>query len=269
MLLMHSESAEQPYMCTVGLQFVTYFRVALTGGGGAAAVQVIEDVSMQAEGADDYERKLTQLRREEELIHEEAREAAAVLRADMPTLRTGEVRCQRTLMPWVGCSILLSLPAARSAESAPAAHAPCGPVRAQTAQQTTAAAAAAAVVREATAAAMAAHPQLEGASEEERIHKLAAAKEERMRKVIRWAQRSLQRGARATTLSHSTRPTALLHSTRAKSEGRCEGSASCHLHVSQVLCCQVADRSIFCHLADSPGVSMLLPDWFAMSFWHF
>ena len=58
---------------------------------------------------------------------------------------------------------------------------------AQTAQHTTAAAAAAAVVREATAAAMADHPQLEGASEEERVHKLAAAKEERMRKVIRCA----------------------------------------------------------------------------------
>lgn len=70
------------------------------GGGGAARAQVIEDVSLQAEGADDYERKLTQLRREEELIHEEAREAAAVLRADMPTLRAGEARCPT--MPWVG-----------------------------------------------------------------------------------------------------------------------------------------------------------------------
>ncbi|KAK9846594.1 hypothetical protein WJX81_007347 [Elliptochloris bilobata] len=57
---------------------------------GALPNKVIEDVSMQAEGADDYERKLTQLRREEELIHEEAREAAAVLRAEMPVLQAGE-----------------------------------------------------------------------------------------------------------------------------------------------------------------------------------
>ncbi len=53
---------------------------------------MIEDVSLQAEGADDYERKLTQLRREEELIHEEAREAAALLRAELPTLQAGQAR---------------------------------------------------------------------------------------------------------------------------------------------------------------------------------
>ena len=79
---------------------------------GAAGAQVIEDVSMQAEGADDYERKLTQLRREEELIHEEAREAAAVLRADMPTLRAGEVRWPRTLVPWVRSMLRACLPRA-------------------------------------------------------------------------------------------------------------------------------------------------------------
>ena len=73
------------------------------GGGGAAGAQVIEDVSLQAEGADDYERKLTQLRREEELIHEEAREAAAVLRADMPTLRTGEARWPRLRFHGLPC----------------------------------------------------------------------------------------------------------------------------------------------------------------------
>ncbi len=61
----------------------------------SARAQVIEDVSLQADGADDYERKLTQLRREEELIHEEAREAAALLRAELPTLQAGEARPSR------------------------------------------------------------------------------------------------------------------------------------------------------------------------------
>ena len=69
-------------------------------------------MSLQAEGADDYERKLTQLRREEELIHEEAREAAAVLRADMPTLRAGEVRCLKTLVPWARSMLRACLPRA-------------------------------------------------------------------------------------------------------------------------------------------------------------
>jgi len=61
-------------------------------GRARRRAQVIEDVSLQAEGADDYERKLTQLRREEELIHEEAREAAALLRAELPTLQAGQAR---------------------------------------------------------------------------------------------------------------------------------------------------------------------------------
>lgn len=53
----------------------------------------------------------------------------------------------------------------------------------QNAQEATAAVAAAAVVREATAAAV--MDVLEGESEEERATKLAAAKESKMRKVIR------------------------------------------------------------------------------------
>ena len=55
----------------------------------------------------------------------------------------------------------------------------------QNAQAATAAAAAAAVVREATASAV--MDVLEGESEEEKAAKLAAAKESRMRKVIRSA----------------------------------------------------------------------------------
>lgn len=56
-------------------------------------------------------------------------------------------------------------------------------VAGQDAQQATAAAAAAAVVREAYASATL--DVLEGESEEERNSKMAAAKEEKMRKVIR------------------------------------------------------------------------------------
>ena len=61
-------------------------------------------------------------------------------------------------------------------------HAEC-PLLLQNAQAATAAAAAAAVVREATASAV--MDVLEGESEEEKAVKLAAAKESRMRKVIR------------------------------------------------------------------------------------
>ena len=56
----------------------------------------------------------------------------------------------------------------------------------QNAQEATAAAAAAAVVREAAAAAVV--DVLEGESQEERASRLAAAKESRMRKVIRCGQ---------------------------------------------------------------------------------
>lgn len=51
--------------------------------------------------------------------------------------------------------------------------------------QMAAAAAAAAVVREAAASAV--MDALEGESEEEKSSKMAAAKEDKMRKVIRWA----------------------------------------------------------------------------------
>ena len=61
-------------------------------------------------------------------------------------------------------------------------HTEC-PLLLQNAQAATAAAAAAAVVREATASAV--MDVLEGESEEEKAAKLAAAKESRMRKVIR------------------------------------------------------------------------------------
>ncbi len=61
-------------------------------------------------------------------------------------------------------------------------HAEC-PLLLQNAQAATAAAAAAALVREATASAV--MDVLEGESEEEKAVKLAAAKESRMRKVIR------------------------------------------------------------------------------------
>ena len=57
----------------------------------------------------------------------------------------------------------------------------------QSAQETTAAAAAAAVVREATASAAAEVLDNSTASAEEKAVRLAAAKEEKMRKVIRWA----------------------------------------------------------------------------------
>lgn len=59
-----------------------------------------------------------------------------------------------------------------------------GVTRLQDARQATAAAAAAAVVREAYASATL--DALEGESEEEKQAKLTAAKESKMRKVIRW-----------------------------------------------------------------------------------
>jgi len=71
-------------------------------------------------------------------------------------------------------------------------------VLAQNAQEATAAAAAAAVVREATASAV--MDVLEGESEEERASKLASAKEERMRKVIRCDSRLRQESGWSLTL---------------------------------------------------------------------
>ena len=64
----------------------------------------------------------------------------------------------------------------------------------QNAQEATAAAAAAAVVREAAASAVV--DQLEGESEEEKASRLAAAKEDKMRKVIRCGRmlRATQQG---------------------------------------------------------------------------
>jgi hypothetical protein len=61
-------------------------------------------------------------------------------------------------------------------------------------------------VREATAAAMADHPQLEGASEEERVSKLAAAKEGRMRKVIRRGGPPPPGAPRRTRIAHGSQP---------------------------------------------------------------
>ncbi|CAL8464272.1 g3807 [Coccomyxa elongata] len=103
--------------------------------------KVIAEVTLDRDGDDDYARKLDQLRREEELIVEENKEAAALLQADIPIIQPG-----------------------------------------QNAQEELSAAAAAAVVREAAASAV--MDVLEGESAEEKACKLAAAKEERMRKVI-------------------------------------------------------------------------------------
>ena len=55
------------------------------------AVQVIAEVSMEQDDDADYDRKLSQLRREEELINEEAKEAAAFLQTDIPVIRPGQV----------------------------------------------------------------------------------------------------------------------------------------------------------------------------------
>lgn len=47
---------------------------------------------MEQDGDADYDRKLDQLRREEELINEEAKEAAAFLKADLPVIQPGQAR---------------------------------------------------------------------------------------------------------------------------------------------------------------------------------
>ena len=163
-------------------------------------------MSLEQDGDADYAARLDALRREEELIHEEAKEAAAYLKADLPVILPGQVVlspasasgpcCRGSRQPltspraWqaaISVHALLGtwrphLQQAWAAERVgkPAEHAtPCG----QNAQEATAAAAAAAVVREAAAAAVV--DVLDGESAEERASKLAAAKEGKMRKVIR------------------------------------------------------------------------------------
>ena len=54
-------------------------------------MQVIAEVSMEQDDDADYDRKLSQLKREEELINEEAKEAAAFLQTDIPVIRPGQV----------------------------------------------------------------------------------------------------------------------------------------------------------------------------------
>lgn len=57
----------------------------------SCCVQVIAEVSMEQDDDADYDRKLSQLKREEELINEEAKEAAAFLQTDIPVIRPGQV----------------------------------------------------------------------------------------------------------------------------------------------------------------------------------
>lgn len=57
----------------------------------AACAQVIAEVSLERDGDADYDRKLDALRREEELIVEEAKEAAALLQTDIPVIQPGQV----------------------------------------------------------------------------------------------------------------------------------------------------------------------------------
>jgi len=52
---------------------------------------VIAEVSLDRDGDADYDRKLDALRREEELIVEEAKEAAALLQTDIPIIQPGQV----------------------------------------------------------------------------------------------------------------------------------------------------------------------------------
>jgi hypothetical protein len=69
-------------------------------------VQVIAEVSLEQDADGDYDRKLHQLRREEELIHEEAKGAAAFLQADLPVIQPGQARMHACLpailllIPW-------------------------------------------------------------------------------------------------------------------------------------------------------------------------
>ncbi len=60
------------------------------------AVQVIAEVTLDRDGDADYDRKLDQLRREEELIVEENKEAAAMLQAEIPVIQPGQV----ALLSW-------------------------------------------------------------------------------------------------------------------------------------------------------------------------
>lgn len=57
------------------------------------AVQVIAEVTLAGDDEADYDRKLDQLRREEELIVEENKEAAAMLQAEIPIIQPGQVHC--------------------------------------------------------------------------------------------------------------------------------------------------------------------------------
>lgn len=57
-------------------------------------MQVIAEVSMEQDDDADFDRKLSQLKREEELINEEAKEAAAFLQTDIPVIRPGQVYFQ-------------------------------------------------------------------------------------------------------------------------------------------------------------------------------
>lgn len=67
-------------------------------------MQVIAEVSMEQDDDADYDRKLSQLRREEELINEEAKEAAAFLQTDIPVIRPGQVTVNncvnKHVIPW-------------------------------------------------------------------------------------------------------------------------------------------------------------------------
>ena len=56
-----------------------------------AAAQVIAEVTLEQDGDADFDRKLDALRREEALINEEAKEAAAFLKADIPVIQPGQV----------------------------------------------------------------------------------------------------------------------------------------------------------------------------------
>ncbi len=74
---------------------------------------MIAEVSLEQDGDADYAKRLDALRREEELIHEEAKEAAAYLKADLPAIQPGQAR--RPALPH-SFSILL-LPSSSCAKS--------------------------------------------------------------------------------------------------------------------------------------------------------
>ena len=65
--------------------------VAMAGNDIIVAAQVIAEVTLDRDGDADYDRKLDQLRREEELIDEENKEAAALLQAEIPIIQPGQV----------------------------------------------------------------------------------------------------------------------------------------------------------------------------------